>query len=548
MKRTLVVIAVFLWRALLIAQQPNPPRVTPRSGSVQLTPASRIYWTPGTVDATHPAATSFDVTVDGLGAINIGPCVQTPSSVDPTFPCDAAIPAAALQPGAHTIALRAVASTGVSAWTPVPPLDVTGIANNPVPGAPMPASVGPVILDAPPPLSLSMPPSMTVAATSPQGTPVTYPAPTPAGGKSPYAVQCTPGSGSTFVVGITTVTCTVVDALSTQASNTMTVTVTYQPPPAGATPWVSIGTVPVGAYTTRDALILSPTDWMITTRRNGIHHTTDGGVTFTAINVGLGVGQSAGDMQMLVQSNSGAILVSANCNTTCTQKAGIFKWDTASSSWQQAGLTQPVAGFAWSPLTGELLAVAYVASTNSWDVHRSIDDGKTFTDISHKFSPGTPVQFACGPDGQCWLATSNDGIYTSASSDYSTWTKVSTVNGATGFGFFGTQVIALTPTDLRMFDPATQTFVTIAASGWSAQDIGQSAYSSATSFYLGSNHVLVGVYSSKDLQLFSPFQEPSWNALANSGTGVRVYALKAIDATHVLAVLRDGRLYSAQLP
>lgn len=518
----------------------------------QLTPASRLYWNPGPVDPTHPAATSYDATVDGAVIIDLGPCVQSPQNVDPmNWMCDAAVPAEAMAPGQHTIALRGVASTGVSAWTPVPPLDVTGIAQVPVPGGPLPPSLGPVILHQPPPLQLAVSPSLTVTAHSPQGTPVSYQAPVPSGGRSPYQVSCNPGSGSTFVVGITSVTCVVVDALSTQAQNSFSITVLFTAPPPSSTPWTIVGTAPVGTTTTKDALVIAPAEWLVSARKNGIQHTTDGGATFTAVNSGLGAGQTSVDTQILVQSNSGSILLSATCSTSnCPAKSGVFRYDATKSGWAQTAMQYPVNGFAIAPNTGELLVAAYVvnAGVGSWDVFRSTDDAATWQDITGKFSNGLPSGMQCGPDGTCWIAMTNDGVWMSMGSDYSKWSKVSGgPNGVAAFGFLNVEVYAL-GADIRHYDTTTKTFKVVAASGWNSADTVQSTYTSPTGLYLGTSHIQIGTYLTTDGQLFNAFQEGSWANLANSGMGVRVYALKNVGQQDVIAVLRDGRIYKATLP
>ena len=62
-------------------------------------------------------------------------------------------------------------------------------------------------------------------ATSPQGTDVHWDEPTATGGRTPYSVQCNPGSGSIFAIGETSVGCTVTDADMKQASCGFAVTV-----------------------------------------------------------------------------------------------------------------------------------------------------------------------------------------------------------------------------------------------------------------------------------------------------------------------------------
>ncbi len=62
-------------------------------------------------------------------------------------------------------------------------------------------------------------------ATSPQGTDVHFDAATPTSGRPPYTVECSPGSGSTFAIGDTTVRCAGIDADKAQGSCEFKVTV-----------------------------------------------------------------------------------------------------------------------------------------------------------------------------------------------------------------------------------------------------------------------------------------------------------------------------------
>ena len=55
-------------------------------------------------------------------------------------------------------------------------------------------------------------------ATSPEGASVDFDAPKPTGGREPYTVACTPGSGSLFPIGESIVDCKVTDADLTQAT------------------------------------------------------------------------------------------------------------------------------------------------------------------------------------------------------------------------------------------------------------------------------------------------------------------------------------------
>jgi len=72
-----------------------------------------------------------------------------------------------------------------------------------------------------------------ISASSPDGNPVpvTYSDPVISGGQSPFTLTCTPVSGSSFPVGLTTVSCKVTDAVQRPASCTIPVTVMVPPKP-----------------------------------------------------------------------------------------------------------------------------------------------------------------------------------------------------------------------------------------------------------------------------------------------------------------------------
>jgi len=88
------------------------------------------------------------------------------------------------------------------------------------------SGAGATVVDEIPPTFSSVPPDMTVDATGPADTVVQYPAPT-ATDNAPGAVSisCSPASGSSFVVGDTTVTCTATDVSGNSATAGFRVTV-----------------------------------------------------------------------------------------------------------------------------------------------------------------------------------------------------------------------------------------------------------------------------------------------------------------------------------
>lgn len=78
---------------------------------------------------------------------------------------------------------------------------------------------------------LSLPADFTVAATNAAGAAVTYAASAADNVDASPAVSCSPASGSTFPLGVTTVSCTASDASGNTASGSFAVTVADQDPP-----------------------------------------------------------------------------------------------------------------------------------------------------------------------------------------------------------------------------------------------------------------------------------------------------------------------------
>lgn len=100
----------------------------------------------------------------------------------------------------------------------------------------------------------SVPSNIATTATGAAGAVVTYTAPTATDADDPAtpSVACSPPSGSTFTVGITTVTCTTSEADDATISATFTVRVTAMVsppvPPTGTSPWepLSVGLLAAG--------------------------------------------------------------------------------------------------------------------------------------------------------------------------------------------------------------------------------------------------------------------------------------------------------------
>jgi hypothetical protein len=106
-------------------------------------------------------------------------------------------------------------------------------------GAVTGGSFGPVDVDQTPP-DLTVPADETVAATSADGAVVTYTATASDAVDGPVNATCSPTSGSTFPVGIDTVSCSATDDAGNQANGKFTITVTAVP----TTTAVSFGSGP----------------------------------------------------------------------------------------------------------------------------------------------------------------------------------------------------------------------------------------------------------------------------------------------------------------
>ena len=78
----------------------------------------------------------------------------------------------------------------------------------------------------PDPPTISCPGNVTASSTNGQTADVTFLMPTTQNGSQPVSVACSPGSGSSFTIGTTTVACTATDASSRTASCSFDVSVT----------------------------------------------------------------------------------------------------------------------------------------------------------------------------------------------------------------------------------------------------------------------------------------------------------------------------------
>ena len=89
------------------------------------------------------------------------------------------------------------------------------------------------VVDTTPPV-LSLPANITTSASSTAGVPVSYLVLATDLVAGPLAASCSPASGATFPIGVTTVTCTATDPAGNVRSGSFTVTVTLDAAPRSA--------------------------------------------------------------------------------------------------------------------------------------------------------------------------------------------------------------------------------------------------------------------------------------------------------------------------
>jgi hypothetical protein len=98
----------------------------------------------------------------------------------------------------------------------------------------VPPVVPPVIVSTPPPLTIACPAIPVAVATGGSAkTKLTFSDPVVSGGVPPAAASCTPGSGSFFPLGTTTITCSAIDAVR-QVASCVTSALVSSPPPSPA--------------------------------------------------------------------------------------------------------------------------------------------------------------------------------------------------------------------------------------------------------------------------------------------------------------------------
>lgn len=171
-------------------------------------------------------ATSGSIAFSADGVVDHFVCTLDGTTTDP---CSSPFAFSGLADGTHTFSVHAV--------TP-PPKPVDG-----------PAATATWTVDTTKPV-LSLPADLSVTATAGAASmTVTYTATASDDGK-PLTPTCAPASGSSFPLGITTVTCTATDAAGNAASGTFVVTVV-----GGSPPSVTITGGPSGTVTSRAATL-----------------------------------------------------------------------------------------------------------------------------------------------------------------------------------------------------------------------------------------------------------------------------------------------------
>ncbi|MGD1015346.1 MAG: peptidoglycan-binding protein, partial [Roseiarcus sp.] len=154
----------------------------------------------------------------------------------------ASVAGSAVQPATPSSGGSSPASTATPSFPPQSPL------------FPITPGYGGGGVVATPPTINGTPSNSTAAATSPAGATVTYAAPTATdavGGTA--AVSCSPASGSTFALGVTTVTCTATDRFGNASHSSFSVTVHDTTAPSVSIPAPSNGATVSGSSVTLTA-------------------------------------------------------------------------------------------------------------------------------------------------------------------------------------------------------------------------------------------------------------------------------------------------------
>ena len=191
-----------------VVQQPTTVSLTSSSPSVRVGQAV-------TYTATVSPAPGGGTVAFNDGGTPIADCGSQPVGAAGTAACQTTYAAA----GTHTIS---AVFSGYGTYAPTP--------STPGAGGPPPLTQT-IIPDTD--LAITTPANITTDATGPAGATVTYGRPTVSDEETTTpAATCSPASGSTFAVGITTVTCTAGDPDDTPSSVTSTFTVTVRGAPA----------------------------------------------------------------------------------------------------------------------------------------------------------------------------------------------------------------------------------------------------------------------------------------------------------------------------
>ena len=165
------------------------------------------------VDAPLTIAAPADITVNNdpgqAGAVVSYP---SPTTTGGVLPIDVScnLPSGGFYPlGVTTVTCTATDGAGAEALAEVTVTDTFTIT----------------VVDNEPPV-IAQPPDLALSAATASGTVVTFPLPSATDNAGPPTVTCSPASGTTFPLGVTTVTCTATDAAGNSASASFTVTVT----------------------------------------------------------------------------------------------------------------------------------------------------------------------------------------------------------------------------------------------------------------------------------------------------------------------------------
>ena len=264
------------------------------------------------------------------------------------------------------------------------------------------------LTDTTPPV-VTPPSNMTVAATSSSGAVVTFTATATDNVDGPLTPTCTPASGSTFPLGVTTVTCRATDAHGNTGTATFTITVSDTTPPVVTVPAnmtvnsTSASGVPVTFTATATDNIdgaLTPTCTPASGSTFPIATTT---VTCRATDAHGNTGTASFTVKVvLVDTTPPVVKVPANMTVTATGPTGAVATFTATATDNIDGALTPTC----TPASGSTFPVATTTVTcRATDAHGNTGSASFTVTVVDKTAPtfqgipSDPTVEANGPSG-----------------------------------------------------------------------------------------------------------------------------------------------------